>query len=207
VGKRRAAPCPRAVLPSTPRTRPPPRLRRRPSLAAEFHAQRSEVMKAAVRPIANSGHAAMLCGIKVNVFDMALRVRVIADGVLPIMTPPNSFSRLDILLSGRPGLPGNPREKLRERHGEEKDPAFELRTTVARHGGLSAQLRFRVTDCPPHVSTALRAFVHPIVEGRKSPRFCRAPLLLINRIYETVSANSNRTDAASRRRPDGREGS
>src|SRR5262245_19063874 len=57
-------------------------------------------MKAAVRPVAHLRNVAVLDWIEMNVVDMTLKVFIIADGVLPIASLPNTlFALCDLAAS------------------------------------------------------------------------------------------------------------
>ena len=57
-------------------------------------ALRHVAVKAAMRPVGDAGYQSVLHGIVVDVIDMALKIRVVADRVLPIAALPNAFFAL-----------------------------------------------------------------------------------------------------------------
>jgi hypothetical protein len=58
------------------------------------HSLGDEAVKTAVRPIANFGHIAMFHGVAVDVIDVAGKVGVVANGMLPIAPLPNAANRM-----------------------------------------------------------------------------------------------------------------
>src|SRR5205085_3689690 len=63
-------------------------------------------MEAAMRPIANLPYMPMLNGIEVNVVDMTLQVGIVANGVLPKTTLPNSSLTSGNLAGAAPHVAG-----------------------------------------------------------------------------------------------------
>jgi hypothetical protein len=74
------------------------------------HSTSDIAVKAAMRPIANLKCMSVLHGIEVNIVDMALQIGIVANGMLPIATLPNSLSRRATLLKLRGMSPSSPRE-------------------------------------------------------------------------------------------------
>jgi hypothetical protein len=69
-------------------------------------------VKAAMRPIGYARNVSVLHRIEMNIIDMAFKIRVIANSVLPIPTPPNAFfSFFATLLVDRACAGSRPREK------------------------------------------------------------------------------------------------
>ena len=66
------------------------RLADAPAPVQRQYPTRDIAMEAAMWPIANLRHMPMLHGIEVNVIDMTLQVGIVANGVLPKTTLPNS---------------------------------------------------------------------------------------------------------------------
>ena len=62
-----------------------------------------------MRPVADPADETMLHRIEADVVDVARKIIIIADGVLPIVALPDAFSRLASLLAAR-GKAGRPRE-------------------------------------------------------------------------------------------------
>ena len=51
----------------------------------------NEAVKAAIWPVNDARHMAMLHGIEMNIVDMPFEIGVVADGMLPIATLPDAF--------------------------------------------------------------------------------------------------------------------
>jgi hypothetical protein len=123
-------------------------------------------MEAAMRPIDDAGNTSMLHRIEMNVVDMALKIRVVADGVFPITPLPDALLSLaDFTRRSRPGSrplenplliklqrvenqrrpPAMP--KVRERDPVRRTPRSSQKVGVAeRHGNSAGGVRSPRTE-------------------------------------------------------------